>query len=195
MKPLEGNFIQNALKHGVAGLNIDGARISANEVITNHSRGEESAKSKGKYGDSAKQETHQTVGQQSGRWPSNVLLGHLEGCKRVGIKKVKGNHGDLGVYHGDTRSWKNQSVEGINRIGYADAEGKETVDAWDCQEGCPVKAMDEQSGVTTSGAMKRRVGAYDGESVTTFLRGDSGPHNQHGDTGGASRFFKQVKGD
>jgi len=194
MKPLEGNFTQNALKHGVAGLNIDGARIGTNEVITNHSRGEESAKSKGKYGDSAKQETHQTVGQQSGRWPSNVLLGHLEGCKRVGIKKVSGtatSNGDAEIgeeSNGVVKSLRRGKF--INRT----IDGKETVDAWECQEGCPVKAMDEQSGVTTSGAMKRRVGAYDGESVTTFLRGDSGPHNQHGDTGGASRFFKQVKG-
>ena len=193
MKPLEGNFTQNALKHGVAGLNIDGARIGTNEVITNHSRGEESAKSKGKYGDSAKQETHQTVGQQSGRWPSNVLLGHLEGCKKVGVKKVKGNHGDLGVYHGDTRSWKNQSVEGINRIGYADVDGNETIDAWECQEGCPVKAMDEQSGVrkTTWASKSHKNNRKDG-----FLGAVGHPGEQgFNDTGGASRFFKQVRRD
>ncbi|KKK94529.1 hypothetical protein LCGC14_2681940, partial [marine sediment metagenome] len=30
MKPLDGTFSQNALKHGVAGLNVDGCRIGAN---------------------------------------------------------------------------------------------------------------------------------------------------------------------
>ena len=47
--------------------------------------------------------------------------------------------------------------------------------------------------VTTSGAMKRIVEAYDGESVTGFLRGRSGPHNQHGDSGTAARFFYCAK--
>ena len=192
MKPLEGNFTQNALKHGVAGLNIDGARIGTNEVITNHSRGEESAKSKGKYGDSAKQETHQTVGQQSGRWPSNVLLGHLEGCKRVGIKKVSGtatSNGDAEIgeeSNGVVKSLRRGKF--INRT----IDGKETVDAWECQEGCPVKAMDEQSGVrkTTWVSKSHKNNRKDG-----FLGAVGHPGEQgFNDTGGASRFFKQVKG-
>jgi site-specific DNA-methyltransferase (adenine-specific) len=49
--------------------------------------------------------------------------------------------------------------------------------------------LDAQSGITTSGAMRREVDAYEGQSNTSFLRGRSGPSNQHGDTGGASRFF------
>ena len=32
MKPLDGNFAQNAVKHGVAGLNIDGCRVGTEEV-------------------------------------------------------------------------------------------------------------------------------------------------------------------
>jgi site-specific DNA-methyltransferase (adenine-specific) len=46
-----------------------------------------------------------------------------------------------------------------------------------------------------SGAMKRLVGAYEGESNTGFLRGDSGPHNQYGDSGSASRFFHAFPPD
>jgi len=46
---------------------------------------------------------------------------------------------------------------------------------------------------TTSGAMKREVGAYEGEGVTGFLRGRSGPSNQHGDRGSAARFFYCAK--
>lgn len=49
--------------------------------------------------------------------------------------------------------------------------------------------MDEQSGVTKSGKIKEDKSAYDGESTTGFLRGVSNSTNQHGDTGGASRFF------
>ena len=53
--------------------------------------------------------------------------------------------------------------------------------------------LDRQSGITKSGAMKRQVGPYPGENATGFLRGHSGPHNQHGDSGGASRFFYCAK--
>jgi DNA modification methylase len=73
MNPLNGTFANNALKYGVAGLNIDGCRIPTNGQITNHSRGKESAISKGKYGDSVAQETHQTIGQQIGRFPANFI--------------------------------------------------------------------------------------------------------------------------
>jgi len=44
---------------------------------------------------------------------------------------------------------------------------------------------------TTSGAMKREVSAYDGESM--FFSGRSGPSNQHGDSGSASRYFYCAK--
>ena len=47
--------------------------------------------------------------------------------------------------------------------------------------------------VTTSGAMKRSVEAYEGPSVTGLLRGRSGPNNQHGDSGSAARFFYCAK--
>ncbi len=46
---------------------------------------------------------------------------------------------------------------------------------------------------TMSGAMKREVTAYEGDSNTTFLRGRSGPSNQHGDSGSAARFFYCAK--
>lgn len=51
----------------------------------------------------------------------------------------------------------------------------------------------ERFPITTSGAMKRTVEAYEGDNVTTFLRGKSGPHNQHGDAGSAARFFYCAK--
>ncbi len=49
--------------------------------------------------------------------------------------------------------------------------------------------LDGQSGETTSGAMKEAVSGYDSDSSTEFIEGVSGPQNQHGDSGGASRFF------
>jgi site-specific DNA-methyltransferase (adenine-specific) len=72
-KPLIGTVATNVIIHGTGALNIDGSRIGTDEVITNHSRSADSAISKGKYGDSVKQETHQTEGQALGRWPANFI--------------------------------------------------------------------------------------------------------------------------
>jgi site-specific DNA-methyltransferase (adenine-specific) len=73
-KPLIGTVAQNVLTHGVGGLNIDASRVATDEVITNHSRSEQASISKGKFGDSVAQETHQTPGQILGRWPANIIL-------------------------------------------------------------------------------------------------------------------------
>jgi DNA modification methylase len=63
----------NLLKHGVGAVNIDDCRVLTDEVITTHSRSGEAAVSKGIYGDSAAQDTHQSAGQSLGRWPANLL--------------------------------------------------------------------------------------------------------------------------
>ena len=73
-KPLsEKSVAENVLKWGTGGINIDESRVATEEMITNHSRSAESAISKGKYGDSSEQETHQTDGQQLGRFPANLI--------------------------------------------------------------------------------------------------------------------------
>jgi len=50
-----------------------------------------------------------------------------------------------------------------------------------------------KAGTTKSGAMKKEVPAYEGESTTGFLRGRSGPSNQHGDSGSVARFFMSCE--
>jgi len=54
------------------------------------------------------------------------------------------------------------------------------------------KILDLQSGITKSGKVKENKDAYKGESNTGFLRGKSTLQNQHGDTGGASRYFLNI---
>lgn len=68
---------------------------------------------------------------------------------------------------------------------------------WACVEGCPVKEIDQQSGVSksTGGRIGNKGGAYSHLGETGFkdnaIKGDPG----FGDEGGASRFFKQFKKD
>ena len=105
MKPVEGNFSQNALKHGVAGLNINGCRVETGDVINNHSRSSEAAVSKGKYGNSVSQDTHQTEGQKFGRWPANVIH---DGSDKVIAGFPVTTSGNFPAVQ-NTKSWKMSS--------------------------------------------------------------------------------------
>ena len=60
MKPLEGNYIENARSYGVAGLNIDASRIELMDGETPHE--------------------NEYIRGKSGRWPTNIILSHDENC-------------------------------------------------------------------------------------------------------------------
>src|SRR5690606_1645222 len=120
-KPLsEKNVAANVLRWGTGAINIDGCRIPTDEVIMNHSRSAEAAKSKGKYGDSKAQETHQTPGQKLGRFPANILLDEeaaalldeQSGIRQGGARPARRGPGTK-VYHG----WPNGTNDGV-RIEY-----------------------------------------------------------------------------
>lgn len=193
MKPLEGTYVENAMKWGVAGLNIDESRIGTDEVITNHSRGTESAKSKGKYGDSKAQKTHQTKGQKEGRWPANVLLSHHPDCELVGRKTVKSSMLLKKHNLNETKSvaMSGKSYKRNPRRDYA-PDGKEIVEDWNCHPDCPIRLLDEQSGQLKSGDLtgQPRVENKIYSSAGSTL---GKPLYYKGDSGGASRFFYCAK--
>jgi DNA modification methylase len=67
----------------------------------------------------------------------------------------------------------------------------ETNEEWKCVDGCPIKEMDDQSGILTSGLMQ---GAHKGFGARGIY-GTSGFSESptYGDSGGASRFFYCAK--
>ena len=82
MKPTEGNFASNALKHGVAGLNIDGTRVGTSESLN----GGAYAKSGRRLSMAGDERDGAALGmfqpgktadveyeQPQGRWPANVV--------------------------------------------------------------------------------------------------------------------------
>jgi DNA modification methylase len=193
-KPLENglSIAENVLKWGTGGINIDGCRVGTYDEISNHSRGAYSAISKGKYGDSKEQETHQTEGQKLGRFPANLILTHHPECECEGLKKVKGqidkptnrtkfdgtwNEGNTGLRNNTNAS----------REGYADENGKETIEDWDCHEDCPIRILDEQSGISKSSDAKRTR-----NTIGSFGMPDNSTP-EYSDKGGASRFFYCAK--
>lgn len=185
MAPLDGTFANNAIQHGVAGLNIDGGRIKTTDKLQKLGGSFSFAGSGGANEIGKKIEF---VDPGLGRWPANLILSHTESCRQVGVKKVKGSI--LTPEHKIKQvSGFNPASEGHKYHGYADADGLETIEAWECSEDCPVRMLDEQSGVSTSpgrvtrgGNRQQAFGMKRQESVTC-----------PSDTGGASRFFYTAK--
>ena len=65
MKPNEGTYAQNALKHGVSGLNIDGGRIGTDKIHINGGGGGKGT------GWGKKEEINE---ERTGRFPANILM-------------------------------------------------------------------------------------------------------------------------
>lgn len=195
-KPLEGTVARNVLKYGTGGLNIDACRVRAapGDETSNHARGEESAQSKGIYGDATAQDTYQTPGQALGRWPPNVVLVHHPECLRIGTKQAKATSGirpaSAGVDYGRQSSGVTMGAHrGVTGPSHAAEDGTEAVAAWECVDGCPVAAIDRQSGERRPGARPARragMGFHGGAGGTAGEREDL-------DAGGAARFYPQFE--
>ena len=184
-RPVESTIIENVLKYGVGGLNIDGCRITTRDNLNGgaYSGGgrtadlpgaQRSQSAAGMFAEGAGRLPGEFE-QPSGRWPTNLLLVHGPGCKQVGTKKVPG---------------------------YADPDGLETIPNWDCQPDCPVRLLDEQSGQIKSAYPGNPEGAQAkyGQPVLNPKRGncyapglDTKPCGVlYSDSGGASRFYPQF---
>lgn len=85
MKPCEGGFADNALEHGVSGLNIDGCRVLTGEQPKSclapgfDAINKTNAEAGYRPGDYHQGEAHYVPSAQ-GRWPANVIH---DGCDGV----------------------------------------------------------------------------------------------------------------
>lgn len=84
-----------------------------------------------------------------GRWPTNALFLHRPGCRCVGIKKVSTG---VAVRHNVGHSTKgninyaqgSKDAEMKNDVTYGGTDGKEEIPEWECVEGCPVAALENE---------------------------------------------------
>lgn len=191
-KPLsEKTVAANVLKWGCGGLNIDASRIATTEDtsrITNAGmRGNNFSgglTEKGPIGG----------GHSQGRFPANLVLSHNEDCVEVGTKKVKPHNG--GGYRPDHSKQNSDTsmfgISGGNNSTYVSPDGTETVAAWECTEGCPIKLLDEQSGKVRSSGSASHTDRKWTKSDGTIL-GFGQASTFYNDSGGASRFFYCAK--
>lgn len=203
-KPLsEKSIAENVLKHGTGGINVDGTRISTQGSLNGGAYAKNptprAGEDKWTQGNSQcfKRGGAGDFKQPLGRWPSNVILQHKPECRKIGTQVVgKGDpiiDGEDRVgpthegYQRPQASMFSHTLKGLRRT-----LGEETVDQWECVEGCPVQDLSEQSGISRSrqGLMGERHGNIYGGG-----KGPSGPAGVrgHDDQGTAARFFKQVQ--
>lgn len=93
-KPFDGKPVDSILKHEVGAVNIDATRCVSPSMMKDQIRSKESSISKGIYGDSCEQITHQTEGQKEGRYPANVLL-DPDGAEAIGKQSGECKTGNI----------------------------------------------------------------------------------------------------
>jgi DNA modification methylase len=197
-KPLEKglSIAENILKWGVGGINIDASRISTNgEKINIGFSGKILDDTNGWNSNNIERTPYDST---QGRFPANIILTHHEDCECKGTKKVKPSNGSGkasekggGFSKGMFGNGTSDNIGG----GFTDADGNETIEDWDCHEDCPIRILDEQSGISKTGDIK----PYKSNSNSTIYGGGKGYNteirntNFKGDKGGASRFFYVAK--
>ena len=175
-------------------MNIDGCRIGASGESTVRPNGPIGYHGGGSGGEG---------GSLAGRWPANVVLSHAPDCVEVGTRRVKSQAptyrrdaadaaSDDGLIYGQMIPQPSGKT-----IGYADADGMETVTSWECAHGCAVAALDEAVGERKSGGITKQKGVVNSSNWRTNEgRTDSHRHGSDYErgpsTGGASRFFLNV---
>ena len=150
-KPLaEANVAANVLAHGAGALNIKATRIStsAADAIamewcnTPGSHRLQAVDSPiGTFGRSSSSGALDT---KAGRWPANLILGHLAGCREAGTQSIHVQRGSPGRGAGGQHGTFGHIGKGEGHD-FRNADGTETVSAWECAASCPVAALDADS--------------------------------------------------
>jgi DNA modification methylase len=192
-KPLAGTVAANVLEHGTGAINVDGCRVEYVGTPGHaHFDGRPTSAPGAAYGKTSKL----TPPHVAGRWPANVILTHTPGCEQTGTRRVRTgtavNRNRMGTVprtvYGDGKAPTEDAT-------YADADGTETVPAYNCAPGCPVAELDAQSG-ERPGAVSNGSKTSEGlAGSSTFKIHERAQTPGYADTGGASRFFPTFRYD
>jgi len=152
----------------------------------------------------------------AGRWPPNCLLQHSPSCKKTGVRTVPANptwdtpnratepsaftgsevsnvrhaNGRDGESSADKR-YADKGATNFAPLPGARREDTESVDVWECVEGCPVRELSLQSGSSIS-----RNGGFAGTNANPMSwdeKNGSRPRVAPDDAGSAARYFPQFE--
>ena len=187
-KPPIGTVAANVLQHGTGGINVDGCRVEGEPWQAHRATGLGSVK----FFTEGDTPEIDKAPHDAGRWPANVVLSHTEDCVPMGVRTLKGDQRETG---NGTRpgGFANVGAEAGDGEPNAPVYGDETITAWECAPGCPVAALDAQTGILTSGSgpLRRSADKFGRNTYGDFKGTDE--VLPPGDSGGASRFFYCAK--
>jgi len=211
--PINVSVARNALRYGTGSLNIDAGRVGYED--TQNAATNPLFRKRGGYkmqsGMDAAPSSYvlrrgpgEINPNEAGCWPANVILRHLPGCRKMGQRTVKVNGPSpdqigLGREGNWTRGIYGAKASKVTTA-YASEDGTKVIEAWDCQPGCPVAGLDRQSGKIPTQRTRTDPTSKLGnpnEALAYFGLNNrkTRPPEYLGETGGASRFFKQVGGE
>jgi hypothetical protein len=194
----EPTVAANVVRHGAGAINIEATRVAtgANEpdsgAMFYKNRGLPMPSNRQSYFGQDSDALVTSKPMPNGRWPANLVLQHLEGCRQDGTREVNVIGATAHRKEHRTHSWVPVGNQAHAHEGFRNSDGTETVAAWACVHGCPVAALD-RSGLTSV------TGHRSSRSATAEVKGTTWGTTNHqsreypNDSGSASRFFKQVK--
>ena len=154
-KPFVGAVVDNVKDLHCGAINVDATRIKFEtdgaRKTTKRTPRDDDAVWSDKNSGMKKENSLYADADPRGRFPANLILQHIDGCKFDGFKTVKGNrkdtrpNGDGG--RADKSQWRFRPTDQTKR-GFSDADGNEKVANWICVEGCPIAKLETQSGVS-----------------------------------------------
>ena len=182
------NVIDNVLRYGVGGVNVEGCRIpTIDKRIYPHGPG---GKSHHYSSDKRSAEVRPNPWEMSssGRFPANLVLTHHPACELLGTKRVPSSGQNKGEpIESKSFGYHRDPGDGASSISYADQDGMEEVEDWECHPDCPIWLLDEQSGILkTTWVSPEHKNIRRGEILGSL--GHPGWQG-YNDIGGASRFF------
>jgi len=194
-KPIEEKTVAaQVLKTGMGGMNIDAVRISSGPSSGGSSSGATALGQGSGWNAHNNKITDVDRSMPKGRWPANIVLIHSPGCKIVGFKKVSAPV--INRFEDGMKPFGDGAGHAYTSTPTGDKEGKEEIPVYKCEDGCPVKLLDEQSGKLKSGKFEpwhkdsgKEAGCYGS------YEGREREKSTYGDVGGASRFFGQIQPD
>ena len=132
--PLEGATAANLDAYGTGAFNIDACRVGSNAGWSYPN---------GKGGTPLHHGGFKNIACEAtkGRYPPHIALTHAEDCKRTGTKKVKTGKAHRSKSGGVNFGSETRAKPPMDDMTYANADGTEDVENWECSPGCPIGAL------------------------------------------------------
>ncbi len=188
-KPLEGSVVDNVLKHGTGAINIDACRVPHTGDVDMNAVQRQQTDAAIDFGGASAGDVLPMY-KPGGRWPANTLMIHHPNCSVVGLQHFRTGAPQETFGPGNANEVFGEFAEGFNQASrYGDDNGLEAAPVWDCVDGCPIRSMDEQTGVLKGRGNTKPSSGGGGMYGHGKIDVDWGAS----ESGGASRFFNQFQ--